>query len=358
MDLGVWERVPLLFLDEFRDIIIIIWGILSILLLAALVITIVFVGLSIKRLINDVKALLDGGVRPVLDSARETVEQRRRYDPLRRGQSRQPHHSEHVDCRGHPSRVRRLERAQPSTWRRGRGQLMIRWARRRLRLSRSRALDPRRLGVDRALNALPGNAVADALGDLVTRRATDFGDIAGQVVERLGQLATQVGGEAANLSESDAASQLRELASRAAGRTAQLAYRSGVDRLFAPPPPPRRRGSDLGLLLLAAGAGFAVGGGLILILTQRRKAVRPVRGSGVPENDEITAASEATGEAVPAPAARLAAGATALDRAFDTLRRRLESAKSEARRTRAQAESRLWQQYHGGVSEPRDTPAC
>jgi len=45
VDLGVWERVPLLFLDEFRDIIIIIWGILSILLLAALVITIVFVGL-------------------------------------------------------------------------------------------------------------------------------------------------------------------------------------------------------------------------------------------------------------------------------------------------------------------------
>jgi len=55
------------------------------------------------------------------------------------------------------------------------------------------------------LSALPGNAVADLLGDLVTRRATDFGDVAGQVVERLGQLATQVGGEAAHLSESDAA---------------------------------------------------------------------------------------------------------------------------------------------------------
>jgi len=74
VDPGLWERIPLLFLDEFRDIIIIIWGILSILLLAALVITTVFVGLSIKRLINDVKALLDGGVRPVLDSARETVD--------------------------------------------------------------------------------------------------------------------------------------------------------------------------------------------------------------------------------------------------------------------------------------------
>jgi hypothetical protein len=73
LDLGVWGRTPLLFLDEFRDVVIIVWGILSILLLAALVLTIVMLGLSVKRLIKDIRSLLDG-VRPVLDSARETVD--------------------------------------------------------------------------------------------------------------------------------------------------------------------------------------------------------------------------------------------------------------------------------------------
>jgi len=237
---------------------------------------------------------------------------------------------------------------------------MIGWARRRL--SRSRRLDPRRLGVERALSALPANAVTDALGDLLTRRGTDLGDVAGQVVGRLGQLAAQMGEEAAGLSDSDAASQLRELAGRAAGRTAQLAYRSGVGSLFAPPPPPppRRRGSDLGLLLLAAGGGFAVGGGLILILTQRRRPAGPAQGAAHPGGattpaDATSGAAAVTPEAPPA----LGYGALpALDRALGTLRRRLEAAKSEARRTRSQVESRLWQQYHGEMSEPRDTPGC
>jgi hypothetical protein len=74
LDPSAWERAPLLFLAEFRDIVVIIWGILSILLLAALGIMALTIGLSVRRLIKDVRALLDGGVRPVLDSARETVD--------------------------------------------------------------------------------------------------------------------------------------------------------------------------------------------------------------------------------------------------------------------------------------------
>jgi hypothetical protein len=71
--LNFWEYAPLLFLSELRDVVIIVWGILSILLLLALIITILVIGLSIRRLISDVKDLLNGGVRPILDSARETA---------------------------------------------------------------------------------------------------------------------------------------------------------------------------------------------------------------------------------------------------------------------------------------------
>jgi hypothetical protein len=74
VDPGLLARAPLLFLEEFRDIVVIVWGILSILLLATVALTIFVLGLSIRRLIKDVRALMDEGVRPVLDSARETVD--------------------------------------------------------------------------------------------------------------------------------------------------------------------------------------------------------------------------------------------------------------------------------------------
>jgi hypothetical protein len=226
---------------------------------------------------------------------------------------------------------------------------MIRWIRRQLGLSRQSGLDPRRLRVDRALSALPASVTADALGELLARGNADLGERAGQIMERLGRLATQVGEEAANLSESDAAAQIRGLATRAAGRTAQLASLSGVERMFAPPPPPRRRGSDVGLLLLAAGAGFAVGGGLILLLTQRRKAAPqpPAAGRGpahgvAPGETGSEPEMDATADAEAAPGAQVSA---ALDRTFSSLRGRIEAAKNEARRTREQVERRLWRQY-------------
>jgi hypothetical protein len=71
LDLG---QAPLLSLGDFRDIIVIIWGILSILLLAALILVVVILALSVKRLISEVRELLNTGVRPVLSSARETAD--------------------------------------------------------------------------------------------------------------------------------------------------------------------------------------------------------------------------------------------------------------------------------------------
>lgn len=74
MGLGELGRAPLLFISDLRDIVIIVWGILSILLLAALIIVVVTLALSVRRLIKDVRDLLNTGVRPVLASTRETVD--------------------------------------------------------------------------------------------------------------------------------------------------------------------------------------------------------------------------------------------------------------------------------------------
>jgi hypothetical protein len=71
LDLG---QAPLLSLGDFRDVIVIIWGILSIVLLATLVLVVVILAFSVKRLISEVRDLLNTGVRPVLSSARETAD--------------------------------------------------------------------------------------------------------------------------------------------------------------------------------------------------------------------------------------------------------------------------------------------
>jgi hypothetical protein len=65
---------PLLFVQEFRDIVVIVWGILSILLLLTLTIVVITLALSVKRLITDVNDLLNSGVKPVLASARDSAE--------------------------------------------------------------------------------------------------------------------------------------------------------------------------------------------------------------------------------------------------------------------------------------------
>ena len=74
MGLAELGRAPLLFVTEFRDIVIIVWGVLSILLLAALMLAVVTLVISVKRLISQVNDLLNTEVRPVLASARETAD--------------------------------------------------------------------------------------------------------------------------------------------------------------------------------------------------------------------------------------------------------------------------------------------
>jgi len=65
---------PLLFVSGFRDWVLIIWGIVSILLLVTLTLVILVLALSVKRLIADVHDLIDTGVKPVLASARESAD--------------------------------------------------------------------------------------------------------------------------------------------------------------------------------------------------------------------------------------------------------------------------------------------
>lgn len=64
----------LLFLSQFRDIVLIVWGIVSIFLLLALTLVIITLVLSVKRLISEVNDLLNSGVKPVLASARESAD--------------------------------------------------------------------------------------------------------------------------------------------------------------------------------------------------------------------------------------------------------------------------------------------
>jgi hypothetical protein len=61
-------------LEELRDLIIVIWGILGIVVLAALLVVTLVVGVSVKGLIGTVQGLIRDDVQPTLRSARQTVE--------------------------------------------------------------------------------------------------------------------------------------------------------------------------------------------------------------------------------------------------------------------------------------------
>lgn len=74
MDLAALGSSPLLFVQEFKDWVIIIWGIASIVLLITLIAVVVMLALSVKRLITEVQDLLNNGVKPVLASARESAD--------------------------------------------------------------------------------------------------------------------------------------------------------------------------------------------------------------------------------------------------------------------------------------------
>ena len=61
-------------LEEFRDLVIVIWGILGILVLAALLVVTLVVGVAAKGLIGTVQSLIRDDVQPTLRSARQTVD--------------------------------------------------------------------------------------------------------------------------------------------------------------------------------------------------------------------------------------------------------------------------------------------
>lgn len=56
-----------------RDIVIIIWGITSIATLVVVLLIALFIGLSIKNLVNTVNELVNTGVKPVLETSQQTL---------------------------------------------------------------------------------------------------------------------------------------------------------------------------------------------------------------------------------------------------------------------------------------------
>lgn len=61
-------------LEELRDLIIVIWGILGIIVLAALLVVTLVLGVAAKGLIGTVQGLIRDDVQPTLRSARHTVD--------------------------------------------------------------------------------------------------------------------------------------------------------------------------------------------------------------------------------------------------------------------------------------------
>ena len=61
-------------LEELRDLIIVVWGILGIVFLAVAIVLGIVVGVSARGLIGTVQSLLRDDVQPTLRSARQTVD--------------------------------------------------------------------------------------------------------------------------------------------------------------------------------------------------------------------------------------------------------------------------------------------
>lgn len=60
-------------MDTARDIVIIIWGILSILTLLVVLGISLFIGLSIKHLVSTVNELVKTNVKPMIDTTQQSV---------------------------------------------------------------------------------------------------------------------------------------------------------------------------------------------------------------------------------------------------------------------------------------------
>jgi hypothetical protein len=74
MHLVSLASAELLFISGFRDWVLIVWGIVSIILLVTLTVVLLVLALSVKRLIAEVNELINTGVKPVLASARESAD--------------------------------------------------------------------------------------------------------------------------------------------------------------------------------------------------------------------------------------------------------------------------------------------
>jgi small-conductance mechanosensitive channel len=60
-------------MDNARDIVIIIWGIMSILTLLVALLIALFIGLSVKNLVTTVNDLVNTSIKPVIDSTQQSV---------------------------------------------------------------------------------------------------------------------------------------------------------------------------------------------------------------------------------------------------------------------------------------------
>ena len=61
-------------MDTARDIVIVIWGIMSILTLLVVLLIALFIGLSVKKLVNDVNTLVNTSIKPVIDTTQQSVQ--------------------------------------------------------------------------------------------------------------------------------------------------------------------------------------------------------------------------------------------------------------------------------------------
>jgi hypothetical protein len=61
-------------LSDARDVVIILWGTISILLLVALIVSVWILVSSTRRLMRDISHLIDANVKPVIASAQESVD--------------------------------------------------------------------------------------------------------------------------------------------------------------------------------------------------------------------------------------------------------------------------------------------
>ncbi|MHB8575037.1 MAG: hypothetical protein ACYDCQ_06855 [Dehalococcoidia bacterium] len=60
-------------MGSVRDVVIIIWGVTSIATLVVVMLIALFIGLSVKNLINTVNDLINTGVKPVIETSQQTV---------------------------------------------------------------------------------------------------------------------------------------------------------------------------------------------------------------------------------------------------------------------------------------------